>query len=91
MTDIPTPSALRNSSRRLDRLNAGVAVVLLAMRQGATLHLEFHETGSKWRTSTGRYVNGAVARVVITDKRVAACGDALFGGEMSQTWRYIEN
>ncbi len=91
MTAAPTTSTLRNNSRRLDRLNAGVAAVLLAMRQGATLHLEFYETGPKWRTSNGRYVNGAVARIVITDKRVAAAGDTLFAGGTSQTWRYIEN
>jgi hypothetical protein len=86
-----TPSTLRNHSRRLDRLNDGVAAVLHAMRNGATLHLEFYETGPKWRTSNGRYVNGAVARVVITDKRVAGVGDTLFADGTSQTWRFVED
>ena len=86
----PTPSTLRNNSRRLDRLNAAVAVVLDAMRNGATLHLEFYETGPKWRMSTGRYVTDAVARIVIADKRVAGVGDTLFADGTSQTWRFIE-
>ena len=86
----PTPSTLRNNSRRLDRLNASVAVVLDAMRNGATLHLEFYETGAKWRISTGRYVTDAVAKIVIADKRVVGVGDTLFADETSQTWRFIE-
>ena len=48
------------------------------MRNGATLHLEFYETGPKWRTSNGRYVNDAVAKVVITNKGVVGVGDTLF-------------
>ena len=80
MTAAPTPSTLRNNSRRLDRLNAGVAVVLHAMRNGATLHLEFYETGAKWRMSNGRYVNAAVARIVITNKGVVGVGDTLIRG-----------
>ena len=80
MIAAPTPSTLRNHSRRLDRLNAGVARVLHAMRNGATLHLEFYETGPKWRMSNGRYVNDAVARIVITDKRVVGVGDTLVRG-----------
>ena len=87
---VPTPSALHNHSRRLDRLNDGVAAVLLAMRDGATLHLEFYETGPKWRMSNGRYVTDAVARIVITNERVAGVGDTLFADGTSQTWRYAE-
>ena len=88
---IPTPSALRNNSRRLDRLNDGVAIVLHAMRNGATLHLEFCETGARWRMSNGRYVNAAVARIVITNKGVVGVGDTLFADATSQTWRFVEN
>ena len=91
MTAAPTPSTLRNNSRRLDRLNDGVAAVLHAMRNGATLHLEFYETGPRWRMSNGRYVNGAVARIVITNKGVVGVGDTLFADATSQTWRFVEN
>lgn len=91
MTTAPTPSSLRNHSRRLDRLNTGVDTVLRAMRNGATLHLEFSETGARWRMSTGRTVHAAVARVVVTDKGVVGVGDTLFADATSQTWRFIEN
>ena len=89
MSTIPTTNTLRNSSRRLDRLNADVDVVLNAMRNGATLHLEFFQQGPRWRTSAGRYVTNEVAKLVIINKRVAAVGDALFADALSQTWRYI--
>jgi hypothetical protein len=90
MTPTPTPSTLRNSSRRLDRLNVAVGIVLQAMRNGATLHLEFHQQGPRWRVSTGHYVTDAVARVVITNKRVSGVGDTLFADGTSQTWRFVE-
>jgi hypothetical protein len=87
---IHTPSTLRNSSRRLDRRNAGVAIVLRAMRAGASLQLEFHPTGSRWRVSNGRYVNDEVARIVIADKQVIGVGDTLFPEGLSQTFRFVE-
>ena len=80
----------RNRSRRLDRLNRSVDIVLQAMRDGATLQLQFHQTGSKWRTSNGHYVSNEVAKIIIIDKRVAGVGDTLFAGGLSQTWRYVE-
>jgi hypothetical protein len=66
-------------------------MVLHAMRNGATLHLEFYETGPRWRMSNGRYVNAAVARIVITNKNVVGVGDTLFADGTSQTWRFVEN
>ena len=93
MSIAPTPSTLRNNSRRLDRINAGVAVVLSAMRNGATLHLEFWPTGAKWRLSpSGRYLSDAIAKAVITNERVVGVGDTLFPDEAgtSQTWRFTE-
>ena len=85
MTTVPTPSTLRNSSRRLDRLNRGVAIVLNAMRNGASLHLEFFQQGPKWRTSDGRYVTDAVARIVISHANVVGVSDSLFMSTLSQT------
>ena len=41
--------------------------------------------------SNGRYVNDAVARIVITDKGVVGVGDTLFADGTSQTWRFVEN
>jgi hypothetical protein len=77
MTTVRTRNSLRRSSRRLNQLNRGVAVVLDAMRNGATLHLEFFEQGPRWRMSTGHYVTDAVARIVIINKRVAGVGDTV--------------
>ena len=86
---MPT-SGCPDSSRRLDRRNAGVATVLCAMRAGASLQLEFYRTGPKWRMSSGQYVNDEIARIVITDKHVIGVGDALFADDLSQTWRFVE-
>ena len=84
-------SIVRNRTRRLDRLNHKVAVVLQVMRGGATLQLQFCQAGQKWRTSNGHYVSGEVAKIVIIDKRVVGVGDTLFAGGLSQTWRFIED
>ncbi len=40
--------------------------------------------------SNGRYVNAAVARIVIADKHVVGVGDTLFEDGPSQTWRFVE-
>ena len=79
----------RNRSRRLDRLNRSVDIVLQAMRDGATLQLQFHQTGSKWRMSNGHYVTTKLP-VIVIDKRVAGVGDTLFADGLSQTWRFVE-
>ena len=86
-----TLSTAHKNSRRLDRLNAGVATVLHAMRAGQTLHLEFYPTGAKWRMSNGPYVNEEVARIVITNGCVVGVGDTLFADGTSQTWRFVED
>ena len=88
MTIARTPNSLRRSSRRLNQLNRSVAVVLDAMRNGASLHLEFFQQGPKWRMSNGRYVTDAVARVVISHEHVVDVGDSLFASTLGQTWRY---
>jgi putative hemolysin len=85
-----TPATLRNQASRLDRLNAGAAAVLRAMRNGQALYLEF-SPGPKWRLSNGRYVNDETARIVIASKHVTGVGDTLFRDGLSQTYRLIEN
>lgn len=61
------------------------------MRDGASLQLEFHPTGPRWRMSSGKYVNDEVARIAIASKHVIGVGDTLFPGGLSQTWRYAED
>ena len=65
------------------------AAVFRAMRNGASLHLEYYQSGPRWRMSTGPYVTNEVAREVIADcKQIIGVGDSLFGRALSQTWRY---
>lgn len=87
---IPTTSTLRRNSRRLNKRNAGFGAVIRAMRAGATLHLEYHQAGPRWRVLSGPYVADVIARAVITHKQVIGVGDTLFTGGMSQTWRFVE-
>jgi hypothetical protein len=90
VSTIPSPTTLRNASRRLDRRNAGVATVLKAMRDGQALHVEYFPTGPKWRMSAGRYVKDEVARVVINNEQVVGVGDTLFADGTPQTWLFAE-
>jgi hypothetical protein len=76
----------RRVSRRLDRLNANIAVTLEVMKSGAALHFG----ASRWWLSTGRSVDANVARAVIRNASVAGVGDALFSDVASQTYRYID-
>jgi len=78
------------NSRRVTRRNAGVSVVLRSLRRGERLHLEYHQTGPRWRMSGGPYVNDSVARAVIADRRVIGVNDVLFPGLLSQTWEIAD-
>jgi hypothetical protein len=86
---IPTTSALRARHRRLDQRNIGVEGVLSELRRGACLRLSLSPR-PHWRLSTGIFVTEEIARDVISRPSVVGCGDALFAGELAQTFRYIE-
>jgi hypothetical protein len=90
MSTAPTPNALRRSSRRVDRLNRSVAIVMDAMRNGCTLHAEFCQAGLRWRMSNGRFVSDEVAKIIIIDKRIVGVGDTLLPSVPSQTFRFVE-
>jgi hypothetical protein len=78
------------SGPSLDRLNAGIAQVLDAMRRGAALHLEYRPQ-ARWCLSNGTEVSADVARRVIERRDVAAVGSGLFGFTPVQTFRYVED
>jgi hypothetical protein len=86
-TSIHTAPALAHKARRLDRRNHSVEGVLAAMRQGASLHLSFSPR-PHWRLSTGTWLTDEMARTLINLPNATAVGDALFAGELSQTFRY---
>jgi hypothetical protein len=84
----PTKNRLERQAKRLDRLNAKVAAVLGAMRDGNALHLQFKRGGEGWRLSDGREVHASTARLVINHPKVVRVGDVLFTDCLAQTFRY---
>lgn len=87
---IPTRAVLENVRRRADRRQQGVANVLAAMQDGASLQLQFIRGREHWRLSSGAFVLADVAAVVIARPEVMSCGDTLFAGLRGQTWRLAE-
>jgi hypothetical protein len=75
---ISTEVRLESQAKRLDHLNAKVAVVLDAMRDGNALHLRFKRGGEEWRLTDGREVHASTAHLVINHPKVVSVGDALF-------------
>jgi hypothetical protein len=83
-----TAAELARKARRLDWRNIGAERVLDALRRGATLQLSYAPR-RHWSLGSGAFVTDEVARTVIGSPNVAAVGDTLFAGELSQTWRYV--
>jgi hypothetical protein len=75
-------------NRRLDRRLTGINQAAAVMRGGAALHLSYRRSGPQWMLSNGEPVSDAVARSLIANPNVVGIGDALFAGELSQTWRW---
>jgi hypothetical protein len=61
------------------------------MRSGAALHLTHRPGGGQWTLSTGETISDAVARVLLANPNIVGVGDALFAGELGQTWRWEED
>jgi hypothetical protein len=60
------------------------------MAGGAALTLQFRRGQREWRLTTGEIVSDEVAKHVIAHLNVVGCGDSLFRGAASQTFRYVE-
>jgi hypothetical protein len=88
---VHTVQSLARTSRRLDRLNGKVEGILAAMRDGAVLHGVHRPSSILWTLSTGEVISAEVARLVTESGNIVGVGDCLFGPELSQTFRYIEN
>jgi hypothetical protein len=69
-----------SSLRRLDRLNAGIALALAEMKGGQSLHLHYEKYGPAWRLSGGRRVDSQIAQFGTLDRNVISVGDCLFEG-----------
>ncbi len=87
----PTAKDLERSQRYLDRLLRDKERALARMRErGAALHHTHRPGRSLWALSDGTPVRDAVAAALTRDARVVGVGDALFGRELSQTFRYYD-
>jgi hypothetical protein len=82
---ISTASFIRNTRERLNRRRRQFYEVLRAMHRGAALHFY----GGAWTLSTGMSVDTNVAKLVITNPRIAPVDFALFAEMPAQTWRWI--
>ena len=78
---------LKLARQRVDRNRRETDRVLIAMRNGAALHLQFVNGRPFWRLSTGGFVSADAANSIINRSDIASCGDALFYGMPGQTWR----
>jgi hypothetical protein len=85
---VPTTKSLARQAARLDRQRRASAAVIGAMRAGAALHMRFTTTGPSWALSDGKRVNAVVAQLVVNHPEIVGCGDTLFRGSTSQTFRY---
>ena len=55
------------------------------MHHGAALRLDH----GRWALSTGMSVDADIAKLVITDQRIASVDFALFAKMPGQTWRWV--
>jgi len=76
---IRNATALRSRNRRLDRNLNRAELVLRAMKDGASLHLQYARSGPIWVLTTGQQVSNQVAKLVVASSSVVGVGDALFG------------
>jgi hypothetical protein len=97
---VHTPESVRRTRRQLDRklrrgtdLRERVEIALNIMHEGHVLHFHFDRPwGPSWVLSPGNWpVPDEVARALIAEPDVAACGDTLFENATSQTYRFIEH
>jgi hypothetical protein len=94
---IRTPESIRRVNRKFDRRNERrrwhreeVARVLDEMRRGAALHRCNRGHRVLWSLSNGLFVSAEAATEALKDPKIVGVGDALFGPELSQTFRYVD-
>jgi hypothetical protein len=85
---IQTLTTVRRARARAGRYPARV---LTKIQRGTALHQHFSSAGTTWTLSDGTKVAADIAKIVTTNVNVIGVGDCLFGSELSQTFRYIEN
>jgi hypothetical protein len=83
---IHTPMSLRTRNRRVDRRITKAELVLQAMQNGCSLHLQF-TPNPHWTLSDGRQVSNEIAEFVTTSASVIDCGGSLFDGA-PWIWRW---
>ena len=93
MTDHTTASSstvksLARQGAQLGRRQRAATSIIAAMRGGAALQLHFAASGPAWMLTDGTRVHDEVAKLVINHPDIIGCGDGLFRGLVSQTFRY---
>jgi len=88
---IQTLTTIRRARARAGRYRNGAARALTKIQCGTALHQHFSSAGTTWTLSDGTKVAADIAKIVTTNVNVIGVGDCLFGSELSQTFRYIEN
>jgi hypothetical protein len=95
---IPTRESIARTNRRLERNNAAkrrrqerADQIITALRNGAALHRCNRGHRIIWSLSTGEFVTHEAATDALKDPHVVRVGDGLFGPELSQTFRYVED
>jgi hypothetical protein len=83
-----TPSELHRLACRLDRRVVSVDQVLIAMRKGEVLHLQYEHGRPLWSLSNGQSVSADVAEILTKNASVVPASGALFSDMPGQTWRF---
>jgi hypothetical protein len=96
---IHTRESIRRTRRRLDRklrgsadLRERVEIALNIMHEGHVLHFHFDRRwGPSWVLLPGNWpIPDEVARALIAEPDVVACGDGLFSDGPAQTYRFVD-
>ena len=82
---------LNAQARRLDRLNRQIHEALHAMRNGASLRLQYSRGGPDRHLTNGTSLRAEVARAVVTNPHVVPVDHALFKDLAAQTWRWVDH
>ena len=86
---IPTVRSLRAQARRLDRRLRNIEAVMMAMRAGKALHLQYASGTPIWCLTDGTRVDATVAEIIIINPQTVSVGDSLFEGCRAQTYRWV--
>ena len=86
---LPTWRMDQLAGKRRPRRSNNAAAVVSKLESGTVLYSGRIGDGRWWMLSDGTTLTGNTAKAVISDPRIADCGDSLFVGVRGQTFRFI--